>query len=218
MSIVLYNNVYLQQHGINVLDAVNLKIEQGEMIYLTGRVGSGKTTLLKSMYAAIPVASGQASVLGFDMNDMRQKGVYKLRRQLGIVFQDFRLLTDRNVVDNLRFVLKATGWHDNHQMDLRIEQTLQLVSMTHKAYSMPHHLSGGEQQRVAIARAILNEPKLILADEPTGNLDPTTSVQILSLLRSLTENKITVIMATHNQQLVQQYPARTLHCEANNLK
>lgn len=170
-EIVTYSNVELHRKELIVLKGVDFSLQQGEFVYLIGKVGSGKSSLLKSMYAEIPVASGSASVLGFDLNNLRRKDIPSLRRQIGIVFQDFQLLTDRSVYENLRFVLEATGWKYKEDIDRRIEEVLAEVGMLNKSYKMPHELSGGEQQRIVIARAILNRPRLIIADEPTGNLD-----------------------------------------------
>ena len=173
-SIVDYRNVELSRKELIVLKDVSLKISRGEFVYLIGKVGSGKSTLIKSMYCEIPIENGDATVFGYDLHSIRRKDVPMLRRKIGIVFQDFQLLTDRSVYDNLLFVLRATGWRDKREIDERIETVLKKVGMSNKSYKMPHELSGGEQQRIVIARALLNDPLLILADEPTGNLDPET--------------------------------------------
>ena len=212
MSIVEYRDVELLRKELVVLKHVNFTRDEGEFVYLIGKVGSGKSTLLKSMYAEIPVASGQATVLDFDLASIRRNQVPYLRRAIGIVFQDFQLLTDRNVFDNLRFVLDATGWRDASEKEERIEAVLRQVGMANKSYKMPHELSGGEQQRVVIARALLNSPRLILADEPTGNLDPATGDNIVRTLREISESGTAVVMATHNLQLVEQYPSRVVRC------
>ncbi len=212
MSIVEYRDVELLRKELVVLKHVNFTLDEGEFVYLIGKVGSGKSTLLKSMYAEIPVASGQATVLDFDLASIRRNQVPYLRRAIGIVFQDFQLLTDRNVFDNLRFVLDATGWRDASEKEERIEAVLRQVGMANKSYKMPHELSGGEQQRVVIARALLNSPRLILADEPTGNLDPATGDNIVRTLREISESGTAVVMATHNLQLVEQYPSRVVRC------
>ena len=179
MSLVKYSDVELLRKEHVVLKNVNLTIDEGQFTYIIGKVGSGKSTLLKSMYAEIPIENGEAQVLEYDLTAIKRKQIPYLRREIGIVFQDFQLLTDRSVYDNLAFVLKATGWKNNDEIDERIEEVLKEVGMLTKSYKMPHELSGGEQQRIVIARALLNRPKLILADEPTGNLDPATGVQIV---------------------------------------
>lgn len=212
-KIVDYKNVEIHRKELVVLKNVSFALEEGEFVYLIGRVGSGKSSLLKSLYAEIPIASGDAHILDYDLMNIKKKHIPLLRRNLGIVFQDFQLLTDRTVYENLEFVLRATGWKDINEIDERIDQTLHQVGMANKSYKMPHELSGGEQQRVVIARALLNNPKMILADEPTGNLDPETGHQIICLLRSISENGTAVIMATHNIELVKEFPCRTLKCE-----
>lgn len=212
-KIVDYRGVEILRKELVVLKNVNFSIEEGEFVYLIGRVGSGKSSLLKSMYAEIPINEGDAQILDYDLTNIKKKHIPLLRRQLGIVFQDFQLLTDRTVYENLEFVLRATGWKDANAIDERIDDTLHQVGMANKSYKMPHELSGGEQQRVVIARALLNSPKMILADEPTGNLDPETGHQIICLLRSIAENGTAVIMATHNIELVKEYPSRTVKCE-----
>lgn len=200
-----------------MLKHVNLQIAEGEFAYLIGKVGSGKSSLLKSMYAEIPVTTGEARVMGTELVGIRRRDIPALRRQIGIVFQDFQLLTDRNVFDNLRFVLDATGWRDRDEKEERIEQVLTQVGMSTKSYKMPHELSGGEQQRIVIARALLNKPRLILADEPTGNLDPQTGDSIVRHLHEIARGGTAVVMATHNLLLVEQYPARVIRCEAKQL-
>lgn len=212
MSIVDYSDVELLRNELVVLKHVNFSLEAGEFVYLIGKVGSGKSTLLKSMYAEIPVQGGSARVLDFDLNAIRRADIPMLRRQIGIVFQDFQLLTDRNVYQNLRFVLDATGWRNTDEKEERIDTVLKRVGMANKSYKMPHELSGGEQQRIVIARALLNNPRLILADEPTGNLDPATGDSIVRTLREIAETGTAVVMATHNLQLVEQYPARVMQC------
>lgn len=212
MSIVDYSDVELLRNELVVLKHVNFSLEAGEFVYLIGKVGSGKSTLLKSMYAEIPVQGGSARVLDFDPNAIRRADIPMLRRQIGIVFQDFQLLTDRNVYQNLRFVLDATGWRNADEKEERIDTVLKRVGMANKSYKMPHELSGGEQQRIVIARALLNNPRLILADEPTGNLDPATGDSIVRTLREIAETGTAVVMATHNLQLVEQYPARVMQC------
>ena len=216
-KIIEYNDVEVLRKELVVLKHVSFSLEEGEFAYLIGRVGSGKSSLMKSMYAEIPLSGGHANVLGRELIGIRRKEIPMLRREIGIVFQDFQLLTDRTVQQNLEFVLSATGWRDRTDKENRIEQCLRQVGMENKSYKPPHELSGGEQQRVVIARALLNKPRLILADEPTGNLDPETGQQIFALLRRCAEEGTAVIMATHNLALVEQYPARTLRCEAKAL-
>lgn len=216
-SIVDYRNVELSRQELIVLKDVSLKISRGEFVYLIGKVGSGKSTLIKSMYCEIPIENGDATVFGYDLHSIRRKDVPMLRRKIGIVFQDFQLLTDRSVYDNLLFVLRATGWRDKREIDERIETVLKKVGMSNKSYKMPHELSGGEQQRIVIARALLNDPLLILADEPTGNLDPETGHQIISLLSSISKSGTAILMATHNISLVEEFPGRILKCEAKKI-
>ncbi len=213
MSQISYHNVDIRQQETIVLENVGLDIQKGEFIYLIGKVGSGKSSLLKTMYGELDIHSGNAEVLGYDMTHIRRKQIPPLRKRIGIVFQDFQLLTDRNVRDNLDFVLKATGWSDKRKRQFRIEEVLEQVGMQTKGYKMPHELSGGEQQRIVIARAILNTPEIILADEPTGNLDPETGRQIVQLLRNIRTNGSTVIMTTHNLQLLEEFPGRVYRCE-----
>lgn len=217
-NIIEYKGVEIHRAEKTVLKDITFSIGEGEFCYLVGRVGSGKSSLLKSMYAEVPINSGKkAEVLGYDLLGLKKKQVPFLRRNIGIVFQDFQLLQDRSVYDNLSFVLKATGWSNRTEMDQRIEDVLIDVGMNNKSYKMPHELSGGEQQRIVIARALLNNPKLILADEPTGNLDPQTGISIVSLLHNLTEEGHSIIMATHNLQLCEDFPARVLRCRDKEL-
>ena len=213
MTQINYHNVEVRQQEMIVLENVDLKIEKGEFVYLIGKVGSGKSSLLKTMYGELDVHNGSAEVLGYDMARIRRKQIPALRKRIGIVFQDFQLLTDRNVRDNLDFVLKATGCNDKRKRQFRIEEVLEQVGMQTKGYKMPHELSGGEQQRIVIARAILNTPDIILADEPTGNLDPETGRQIVELLRKIRANGSTVIMTTHNLQLLEEFPGKVFRCE-----
>ncbi|MCQ2288063.1 MAG: ATP-binding cassette domain-containing protein [Muribaculaceae bacterium] len=216
--IIEYNGVTIERGGTAVLSDVTITVREGEMAYLTGRVGSGKTTLLKTLYAQLPIAQGEAHMLDYDLTAIRQRDIPYLRRRLGIVFQDFQLLMDRNVYDNLKFVLKATGWQGEDVMAQRIEWALTQVDMVNKAYEMPHRLSGGEQQRIAIARALLNTPQLIIADEPTGNLDQATSREIMTLLKSIAASGTAVLMATHNRTLIDAFPATEYRCEAHTVK
>lgn len=217
MSQINYHNVEIRQQENIVLEEVNLQVQEGEFVYLIGKVGSGKSSLLKTMYGELDIHSGNADVLGYDMARIRRKQIPALRKRIGIVFQDFQLLIDRNVKDNLDFVLKATGWNDKGKRVRRIEEVLDQVGMSTKGYKMPHELSGGEQQRIVIARAILNTPEIILADEPTGNLDPDTGRQIVELLRNICTQGSTVIMTTHNLQLIEEYPGRVFRCEGHKL-
>ncbi len=212
-KIVDYKNVEIHRKELIVLKNVTFELHSGEFVYLIGRVGSGKSSLMKSMYSEIPITDGEASVLGYDLTTIKKKDIPYLRRKIGIVFQDFQLLTDRSVYDNLKFVLEATGWKNINEIEERIETALRQVGMNNKSYKMPHELSGGEQQRIVIARALLNKPALVLADEPTGNLDPDTGLQIVNLLHEIAENGTAVIMATHNMQLVDEYPGKILRCE-----
>ena len=216
-KIVDYNRVEILRKELVVLKNVTFSIEKGEFAYLVGRVGSGKSSLLKSMYAEIPIPEGDATVLDYDLTSIKRRVVPMLRRKMGIVFQDFQLLTDRSVYDNLKFVLQATGWKGRGEMNDRIDEVLGSVGMRNKSYKMPHELSGGEQQRIVIARALLNRPQLVLADEPTGNLDPETSRQIVSLLYEIAEGGTAVIMATHNLRLIEGFPGRVFRCEGKQL-
>jgi cell division transport system ATP-binding protein len=212
--IVQLQNVAVYQDQNLILEHINLSISQGEFVYLIGKTGSGKSTLLKTLYAALPLGSGQAQVCGYDLNKLTRRTIPLLRRRLGIVFQDFNLLTDRSVGDNLYFVLKATGWQERKKMVERVDMVLNSVGLPNAAARMPHQLSGGEQQRVVIARALLNHPTLLIADEPTGNLDPETSDDILALLRQLaTEQNTAVLFATHDYRILQQFPARIMRCQ-----
>jgi cell division transport system ATP-binding protein len=212
MSILKYNDVEILRKELVVLKHVNFELNEGEFVFLIGKVGSGKSSLLKTIYAEIPIEQGEASVLDYDLRAIRRKQIPMLRRQIGIVFQDFQLLTDRNVHDNLKFVLKATGWKDKDEIENRIEDVLKEVGMLNKSYKMPHELSGGEQQRIVIARALLNSPRLIPADEPTGNLDPETAAQIVNSLYQIAQSGTTVVMATHNMNFVEEYNARVFRC------
>ena len=216
-AIIDYKNVEVLRKELLVLKNVNFQLEEGQFVYLIGRVGSGKSSLMKTMYAEVPIEMGEARIFGYDLSAIRRKDVPMLRRQIGVVFQDFQLLSDRSVYDNLLFVLKATGWKNKTDIDERINEVLREVGMEHKSYKMPHELSGGEQQRIAIARALLNRPKLILADEPTGNLDQETGHQIMSLLHRICAEGTAVIMATHNIQLTEDFPARVVKCEDKNV-
>lgn len=216
--IVDYKKVEIERADRLVMKDVTFRVLEGEFCYLVGRVGSGKSSLLKTMYADVPIPGGEkAEVLGYDLLTLKKRQIPYLRRSIGIVFQDFQLLQDRSAMANLRFVLEATGWKDKREIEDRIAEVLKDVGMENKSYKMPHELSGGEQQRIVIARALLNKPRLILADEPTGNLDPQTGYQIVSLLHRLAEEGNTIIMATHNMQMVEDFPARVLRCNDKEL-
>lgn len=216
--LVEYRNVKIKRHDKEILDRVDFQVDQGEFIYLTGRVGSGKSSILQTLYAELEVFSGKAHVLGYDLTRIKRKHIPELRKQMGIVFQDFQLLTDRSVYKNLEFVLKATGWKKKKEIEKRISEVLDSVDLTHKMSSFPHELSGGEQQRVSIARAILNSPKMIIADEPTGNLDRETGQNIVNLLRTISQKGTAIIMSTHNLDLLQQFPGIVYRCEDGTLK
>ncbi len=196
-----------------ILHDVSLTLKNGEFLYMIGKVGSGKSSLLKTLYREIPIRSGEIMLMGYNLRRIKRKDIPFLRRKLGIVFQDFQLLTDRSVMKNLEFVLRATGWKKSQDIKTRIDEVLQQVGMQNKGYKMPHELSGGEQQRIVIARALLNNPGLILADEPTGNLDPETSNQIVQLLHDICSTGTAVIMTTHNYTLVHNFPGRVIKCE-----
>ena len=205
-------NIY-QRHGIRVLENVNFHVDEGEFIYIIGRVGSGKTSLLRTLYFELDIdEADEATVFDYDLLNLRQKDIPKLRRQMGVIFQDFQLLGDRTVHRNLDFVLKATGWRIKERREQRIDEVLEMVGLANKKDNMPNELSGGEQQRVAIARAILNNPQLIIADEPTGNLDKDTADNIMQLLKSIAEKGTAVIMSTHNIGLVNKYPGKAFQC------
>lgn len=216
--IIDYTNVSLGRDGITILNDVNIAVSQGDFVYLIGKVGSGKSTFLKSLYCEAMVESGHAEIFDFDLGNLKKKNIPFLRRKVGIVFQDFQLLIDRSAEKNLEFVLRATGWNNKDLIDMRISEVLTQVGMQNKGYKMPHELSGGEQQRIVIARALLNSPEIILADEPTGNLDPETGNQIVQLLHKISKDGTAVIMSTHNYAVVQKYPGRIIKCEDGLLK
>ncbi|ADV43855.1 ABC transporter related protein [Bacteroides helcogenes P 36-108] len=209
---IRYKDVEIHQQELCVLNDVNLELHKSEFVYLVGKVGSGKTSLLKTFYGELDIAAGEADVLGYDMLHIRRKYIPPLRRKLGIIFQDFQLLTDRTVYNNLEFVLRATGWKNKGEIKDRIEEVLKLVGMSNKGYKLPNELSGGEQQRIVIARAMLNSPEIILADEPTGNLDVETGHAITGLLHDISEAGSLVVMTTHNLQLLREFPGRVYRC------
>jgi cell division transport system ATP-binding protein len=212
-TIIEFNSANISQHDHLVLSDVSFKVDRGEFVYLIGKVGSGKSSLIKTMNAELPLQSGFGSIAGYDLKKIKRHQIPYLRRKLGVVFQDFQLLIDRSVVKNLEFVLKATGWSGKNEIEQRITDVLEKVGLSLKGYKMPHQLSGGEQQRVVIARALLNDPDIILADEPTGNLDPETSADIMKLLFDISRNGRAVIMATHNYSFLKKFPSRVLRCE-----
>ncbi|MFC6877480.1 cell division ATP-binding protein FtsE [Flavobacterium myungsuense] len=211
--ILFLRNVTIYQEDKVILSNINLEVNKGDFIYIIGKTGSGKSSFMKTLYADLPLKEGQASIVDYDLAGLKDDDIPYLRRKLGIVFQDFLLLPDRTVKENMLFVLKATGWTDKVEMENKIDEVLDKVDLKLIANKMPHQLSGGEQQRVAIARALLNDPELILADEPTGNLDPQTSVEVLEVLRKINANGKTVIMATHDYALLMKFPSKTLKCE-----
>ena len=211
--LVILKDVCLHHQEHEVLDRVNLQIDRGEFLYLIGKTGSGKSSLLRALYGDLNLASGTGEVCGIDLSTLNRRNVHKLRLKLGIVFQDFGLLTDRNVSDNLVFSLKATGWNNKSDINARINEVLETVGLPNKGYKFTHELSGGEQQRVAIARALLNSPNFLLADEPTGNLDPDTTREILTLMHGLTASGCSVLMATHDHASMNEFPGKILKCE-----
>ncbi|SCY02447.1 cell division ATP-binding protein FtsE [Flavobacterium caeni] len=206
-------NVSIYQDKKVILSNVNLEVNHGEFIYIIGKTGTGKSSFLKTLYADLPLTEGEGHIVEFDLAKLKESEIPYLRRKIGIVFQDFKLLPDRNVKENMLFVLKATGWKNEKEMDAKIDEVLERVGLQAISNKMPHQLSGGEQQRVAIARALLNDPEFILADEPTGNLDPQTSVEVLNVLRKINENGKTVIMVTHDYASLMKFPAKTLKFE-----
>lgn len=217
-TIIEYCKVDLDRDGNIILSDINISIAEGDFVYLIGKVGSGKSTFLKSIYSEIPLREGEGRVLDYQLDAIKRKQIPYLRRKVGIVFQDFQLLIDRSAEKNLEFVLRATGWNNKGLIDMRIEEVLTQVGMENKGYKMPHELSGGEQQRIVIARALLNSPEVILADEPTGNLDPETGKQIVKLLHDIAAKGTAVIMSTHNYDVVQKYPGRIFKCEDGYMK
>ena len=212
-TVLALNNVTIYQEGRTILSDVNLEVKHGEFIYLIGKTGSGKSSLLKTLYGDLPLTEGTGHIVDFSLETLKEDEIPFLRRKIGIVFQDFKLLPDRSINDNMLFVLKATGWTDLNDMNNKIEEVLTKVGMQDFGNKMPHQLSGGEQQRVGIARALLNDPEFILADEPTGNLDPQTSAEVLEVLKTINALGKTIIMATHDYALLMKYPSKTLKCE-----
>ena len=214
-SVLKLDSASIFQDKNLILNEVNIDVKKGEFVYLIGKTGSGKSSLLKTLYGDLGLAHGKGEIVGFDLNAMKDKNIPFLRRKLGIVFQDFKLLNERTINNNLDFVLRATGWKDKLKIKQKIEDVLTKVSMQNKGHKFPYELSGGEQQRVAIARALLNDPELILADEPTGNLDPETSIEVMEVLQDLNKKGNTILMATHDYGLLLKYPSKTLKCENN---
>jgi cell division transport system ATP-binding protein len=212
-SVLSLKDVTIYQERKIILDDVNLEIKHGEFIYIIGKTGSGKSSFMKTLYGDLPMTTGQGNIVGYELNGLLEKNIPYLRRKIGFVFQDFKLLSDRTVYENMLFVLKATGWVSITDMNAKIEEVLDKVGMNEFAQKMPHQLSGGEQQSVAIARALLNDPEFILADEPTGNLDPQTSTEVMEVLKRVNANGKTIIMATHDYALLMKFPSKTLKCE-----
>lgn len=210
-------NVSVYQDHNAVLTDVNLEVNRGEFIYIIGKTGTGKSSFMKTLYADLPLKQGEGIFVDYDLAKLKERNIPYLRRKIGIVFQDFKLLPDRTVYDNLLFVLKATGWSEKREMDVKINEVLDKVGMKNAVHKMPHQISGGEQQRVAVARALLNDPDVILADEPTGNLDPQTSVEVMQLLRDINLQGKTIIMATHDYALLMKFPSKTLKCDGGTL-
>ncbi|MFD0836877.1 cell division ATP-binding protein FtsE [Mariniflexile aquimaris] len=213
--ILQLKDVSIYQGDSLVLSKVNVEINKGDFVYLIGKTGTGKSSFMKTLYGDLPLTEGEGHIVDFDLKTLKEKDIPFLRRKLGVVFQDFKLLSDSTVNENLLFVLRATGWKDKAEMNTRVEEVLSKVDMKTKGFKYPHELSGGEQQRVAIARALLNNPELILADEPTGNLDPQTSIEVMEVLQEINKNGNTILMATHDYALLLKYPSKTLKCDDN---
>ncbi len=211
--IIELDNISIFHRKNLLMNDVSFKVERGEFVYLIGKTGSGKSSIMRVLYGDLPITQGEAHVAGFNLKTIKRKEIPLLRRKLGIIFQDFQLLTDRSAKENLMFYLKATGWNEKLKMEERVAEVLAKVGLSTKGFKMPHELSGGEQQRLVIGRALLNDPDLILADEPTGNLDPETSNEIMNLLREVSRNRRAVVMVTHNYTLIDRFPSRVIKCE-----
>lgn len=216
-TVLRMKDVDIFQNDNLILGNINLEVKKGEFVYVIGKTGSGKSSFLRTLYGDLPLVKGQASVVDYSLKKLQEKEIPYLRRKLGIIFQDFQLLPDRSVEQNLEFVLKATGWTEHTKIQLKISEVLDKVGMKSKGFKFPHQLSGGEQQRVGIARALLNDPELILADEPTGNLDPQTSVEVMKVLQGINETGRTIVMATHDYALILKYPHKTIKCDGNKM-
>lgn len=216
-TILSLKNASIFQRESLVLSDVNISVQNGEFVYLIGKTGTGKSSFMKTLYGDLPLKEGEGNIVGFDLKKLKDKQIPFLRRKLGVVFQDFKLLNDRTISENLLFVLKATGWKEKAKMNEKVDEVLSKVGMQTKSFKFPYQLSGGEQQRVAIARALLNDPELILADEPTGNLDPQTSVEVMEVLQQINKNGRTILMATHDYAMLLKYPSKTLKCDGQKI-
>ena len=212
-TVLELKNAAIYQRESLILSEVDVEVNKGDFVYLIGKTGTGKSSFMKTLYGDLPLTEGEGTIVDYNLRTLKEKDIPFLRRKLGVVFQDFKLLTDRNIKENLLFVLKATGWKDQKAMEHKIDEVLDKVGMKSKGFKFPYQLSGGEQQRVAIARALLNDPELILADEPTGNLDPQTSVEVMEVLQDISKNGKTILMATHDYALLLKYPSKTLKCD-----
>jgi cell division transport system ATP-binding protein len=212
-TVLELKNAAIYQRESLILSEVDVEVNKGDFVYLIGKTGTGKSSFMKTLYGDLPLTEGEGTIVDYNLRTLKENDIPFLRRKLGVVFQDFKLLTDRNIKDNLLFVLKATGWKDQKAMEHKIDEVLDKVGMKSKGFKFPYQLSGGEQQRVAIARALLNDPELILADEPTGNLDPQTSVEVMEVLQDISKNGKTILMATHDYALLLKYPSKTLKCD-----